>query len=555
MLFGICSAFSWGNFGNLFYDNGREAYLPQLILESKILFKDIFGMYNPLSYQINAVLYAIFCKSFNVLYTAGTINAFLIVVGLYLTARIFINQFYSFVYCILIMSVYIYSSTTCTNYIFPYAYAFPYALCGFVYFVLFSLLYLKFDNKKYLLPASFSLGFSLANKPEFLLCILPFIGMLIIRKETFKTIFLNFAVFVTPLILSWGILFLQGFSLVDLQNYMEFIHKFFETEEQQIYQKNSTYPWSLDNIKSAFINFIYTTLYLTASVLYFKLYSGKLKTFIAIILLPVMVITTVLCTKSLIMYNPFSWVLFLVLAILCLNFRHPKTKTSKIFILLSVFAICSCIRVNCLLLGLGYSLYLSLLPLLICWVWFIGTEKNFVEKHKLKKYLSIAIIFFSVCNTYILFNAKYRIYGHLKTDKGTISTVKSHTEVMQKTIDWINNNTKTNDRVVMLPEGPMINFITGRKTDNMYYHLIPNHIKALDEENIVNDFLQNKPEYFLINNMIYNLYGKDYICEDFGFKICRFIKRNYRLIEKYESGGKANDYIFIEIYKLKKDGN
>ena len=50
LVFLICSYFLWGYFGSLLYDCGREAYLPQLILEGKILFKDIFGMYNPLSY-------------------------------------------------------------------------------------------------------------------------------------------------------------------------------------------------------------------------------------------------------------------------------------------------------------------------------------------------------------------------------------------------------------------------------------------------------------------------------------------------------------------------
>ena len=142
LIFAICSVFSWGYFGNLFYDNGREAYLPQLMLEGKILYKDIFAMYNPLSYEINTLLYAVFGQSLNILYLAGTINALLITIGLYFISGLFINRLYSFTFCITIASIYIFGPITCTNYIFPYAYAFPYALCGFIYYCLFSLLYL-----------------------------------------------------------------------------------------------------------------------------------------------------------------------------------------------------------------------------------------------------------------------------------------------------------------------------------------------------------------------------------------------------------------------------
>jgi len=140
-VFILCTALSLNYFGHLYYDCGREVMTPQWMIEGKILYKDIFGMYNPLSYQINTLLYAIFGISFNTLRIAGAFNAFLILICCYFISRIFTNRFHAISICVLIMSVFMFSSVSCINYIFPYAYAFPYALNCFLWSVLFFLLW------------------------------------------------------------------------------------------------------------------------------------------------------------------------------------------------------------------------------------------------------------------------------------------------------------------------------------------------------------------------------------------------------------------------------
>ena len=149
VFFLICTIISWGSFGNLYYDCGREMLLPEAILKSgggNILYKDIFAMYNPLSYQINALLYTVFGISITTLQAAGA--TFLILLSLYTVARLFINRFYSLTICILISSLYIFAQISCVNYLFPYAYAFIYALLGFMAFIVLTLFYIKYDNKR-----------------------------------------------------------------------------------------------------------------------------------------------------------------------------------------------------------------------------------------------------------------------------------------------------------------------------------------------------------------------------------------------------------------------
>ena len=551
----IFSILCWGYFGNLFYDCGREAYIPQVMLDGNILYKDIFAMYNPLSYQINAFLYCIFGASLNVLYVAGTINAFLIIVGIYLTTRLFIDRFYSFVFCLVLLSVYIFSSVTCINYIFPYAFAFPYALCGFIYFILFSMLYIKLDNPKFILPASIFLSFSIANKPEFVLSIIPFLCFILFKKEKFKYVLAAILGSLSVLLFSWGILFLQGLSFNEFIEYLRFINRFFETKEQQIFMQNTSFIWSIANWENVIFYFITTGLYLLIGSLYFNLFvksKSKLK-IVAWVLLPLFLIATVFYVSWVFIRgeNIFSWCGIAVIFIFLLDFKNRNLENNQMRIMLSIFAFLSCFRVNLLLLQMSHSIYLSIIPLLVCWIYFISSQNKYILEFNIKRNISITLIFFSIINAFVLIKAKHVIYSKLQTAKGDIATVKSHVSVFKNSIDWINENTTVLDSVVMLPEGTMINFFTGRKTHNMYYHLIPNHIKAIGEDKIVNAFNHNKPDYFLLNNSNYSNYGADYICKDFGVRICGFINENYTLVKKFESGGNSNDYIYIEIYKLK----
>ena len=41
-------------------DVGRETYIPWQMLEGKLLYKDLYNVYGPLGYQINALIFLIF---------------------------------------------------------------------------------------------------------------------------------------------------------------------------------------------------------------------------------------------------------------------------------------------------------------------------------------------------------------------------------------------------------------------------------------------------------------------------------------------------------------
>ena len=60
-----------GHYSGILIDFGREVYYPEQILQGKVLYKDLFNIYGPLSYQINALLYKIFGAKLSTLYLSG----------------------------------------------------------------------------------------------------------------------------------------------------------------------------------------------------------------------------------------------------------------------------------------------------------------------------------------------------------------------------------------------------------------------------------------------------------------------------------------------------
>ena len=100
-----------GHYSNILIDFGREVYYPEQILEGKVLYKDLFNIYGPLSYQINAVLYKIFGAKLSTLYGAGWVSSILAVSGIYIIAQKFLSKFLSF--CIGFFTISVCVATTC----------------------------------------------------------------------------------------------------------------------------------------------------------------------------------------------------------------------------------------------------------------------------------------------------------------------------------------------------------------------------------------------------------------------------------------------------------
>ena len=140
---------------------------------------------------------------------------------------------------------------------------------------------------------------------------------------------------------------------------------------------------------------------------------------------------------------------------------------------------------------------------------------------------------------------KFKDY-FLITDKGNIFTYKKDGRLIEASIGLVFENTKPEDRVVVLPEGSIINFITDRKGDNTYYNLSPLfYFDVFGEERILKHFEKNLPEYFIILPIDNREYGYSFFGKDYAQNFYIMLIKNYYLIQ---------DKNQIKMYKKKISG-
>ena len=76
---------TWATWGNLTIDSGREMYVPAVLSEGKMLYRDVWYLYGPAAPYLNSFLFRLFGMRLNVLYWAGSLSALGSAVFLYLT--------------------------------------------------------------------------------------------------------------------------------------------------------------------------------------------------------------------------------------------------------------------------------------------------------------------------------------------------------------------------------------------------------------------------------------------------------------------------------------
>jgi len=91
VLWGLLFYSTWATWGNLTIDCGREMYVPAVLSEGKMLYRDVWYLYGPAGPYFNSFLFRLFGVHLNVLYWAGSLSAlgsamFLYVVGMRLSS-------------------------------------------------------------------------------------------------------------------------------------------------------------------------------------------------------------------------------------------------------------------------------------------------------------------------------------------------------------------------------------------------------------------------------------------------------------------------------------
>lgn len=522
---------TYGHHGHLLIDCGREVYYPTQILLGKVLYKDIFNIYGPFSYMLNALLFKIFGINLNVLYLAGCVCAFIIMNLIYLISKQFLSKFFSFSISIFTIAIGI-LNLNLFNFIFPYSYGMLYGFTAFLVSVWFLLKYTEKPEKDlYLYLGSFLAGLCITSKYEFLpYLIVVLYAIFKVKPLNIKQYFISTFSFLFIPVFCFGILLLQGLRISDLISTFIIIKNIAHSRTLEYFYRSQGVYLRKYSILLLLYYFLLTIIPFAIFTYGFKVQKRVLSEIIILISIILM-----FC-----LINPASFVFFPILVVILgiLNFKNLIKNT--LLMILTLSAITISVKVFWGLATLNYGVFFASFLTVTIFALLMEIFKNKdLNQNIFGIYFLIVTIILSWQN---LSGLAYKDYP-VQSTRGKIYFYKDIGSSTQDLINYISKNTKKTDTIVIFPEGQFINFLTDRESDNYYNSLIPLYIETFGEKDIIEHFKKTMPEYIIFNNWNTKDYYFKYICSDYALDFCSFVASNY--IQK-KAIGKGFRYLIFK---------
>ncbi|MBP3924493.1 glycosyltransferase family 39 protein [bacterium] len=514
-----CIVFT-GHYNGILIDFGREVYYPERILDGKILYKDLFNIYGPFSYLMNAFLYKCFGANLYTLYAAGTVLALTLTGFIYKIADLFLSKVQSFAIGFFAIAVGI-CTTVIFNFTFPYSWGMLY---GTVFFAI-SLYYLlksidENNDCRNILYSSLFAGLAVANKYEFI----PYALLIIFYIfKSRKNIPLALCSFFAPIAVSYGILFLQGLNFSELIDALSIVKTMSKTQTLKYFYLNHGIFFSVKAVLLDLI--IFVPVFLTI-LFFFK--ANKTKKLPAHLCLFTGAFLTLILAQKV---NHDTFIYLPLLLIFVFLWQIRKITDKKIFYLFTATILLSLKSIWALMI-FGYgSYYVSFLLISL----FTLINENWKK--------AIYLFLYCISAIFILQNYQNIPSTYINTERGKIYTNSSN--VLSEVTNYFSSLPNT-DRVLFLPEGMILNFLTHTKSDDFYNSFIPLYIETFSEKTLIEHYQQTKPEYIVFSNTDMRDYGYESICQDYALQFCSYVLNNYDLTEKFSE----NTNTFL-IYKKK----
>ena len=478
----------YGRFGDVIFDSFREFYIPSQIVKGQVLYKNIFNIYAPFAYLFNATLFKVFGAKLVVLYMAGLISTLGICNLIYIIGQKMLSKNYGLAIVLSFICVSVLSPNV-FNCFFPYSY-------GMLYGLLFVLASIYFGMKQNY-PISYMMySFAICSKYEFVL-LLPILIYVAGKKDWWK----NLLAFATPIVISYLPLFIEGVSVTDLIISAQLILTMSATKTLYWFYSVTGLIFRAELIPIYLINLLKLT---GAVVLLYFTKNNKW-------FLPVIFVYCYFVSSPEIFI--FSFPLILVLFVYK---RHNMQKEELLFVLAS------------LLISMKIFFALTIKSYGIYFIPFAILSLIFLVPEKIKKSMMIAILMFSI--SIGIKNIQELISKNIPFGSGSeiVYTTPFNGKSLNMLIEYIKTNTKTEDEILVYPEGLSVNVLSGRKSDNKFYSLIPLYIETFGEDIILKRFEITKPKYIVISNYDTSIYYYRYFGVDYAIGIFDYISKNYK---------------------------
>jgi hypothetical protein len=549
LIFIFFTVYTWGHWGDLQIDCGREVYVPVEILKGRMLYRDLWYPYGPLAPYMQALLVWCFGLHLNTFFCFGLFLNLSITCLIYSLARRLIPPMAALVVSIVCLRQGF--SEVLFNYVFPYSYSAVVGLLLALVCIYFLFQYVDTRVDRKLVFAGLAAGLALLCKQEFGAAALMAIGFVmawdLVESRSLAGVFRQGLMIAPGLLLAmlvygwffWkltpGFMLRENFSLSPSSPFMKTVGPRWIALQGFRFVPMEMFG-TLVTVVSSIAIWFFGAWFLSGTVR-----SRWMLPVSACILILVLIggaspyqaaqfpySLSYLVTFPIGMY----WIapVIFIAAIAGLP-RGLNRETRCVIALLAVFAMALAARVMFMIMRSRYSVYYDP-PLFILFMMAVTAVLWFGARRLIRRDRLHLINCFMAMDTVLILLVPFP--NHLlqpvpvETPIGTIYSRPAEAVLVPQMVSFVRAQAAAGRRVLILPEFPMLYVMGGMEAPSRWYELVPGMLDSADEKQLIADAESQHVEYVIITNRATFEYGYPYFGIDWGQDIYSWIDANFK---------------------------
>lgn len=551
----IFFSFFWNSMGSFLVDTGREAYFTEGLIKGKILYKDLFNIYPPLSYQLNSIILHPFDLTINSFRYLGAGIGLLILPTFYFILRFFTSQNKSFLTTLLIISICTLTFNDIINFVFPYSYAMLWAICFLTFLLICFLGYIKYRKFRLLVLSWVLAGAVFASKTDFAILYLPMAILTIYYTKDVKSCLKCIGAFLSIPLISYGSLVIQGVSIADFVQNFQTLLKYVSADSNvyfytkilpRLIQGNyvAKYFWT-DFFTIAFIGisfYIFNADNLFSKSKHKKNLLRFIYLWIIILYIANFIANSRYSYFTVLSFSALPFINIFIFSLLLYRFQKRKiSETEKLLLIFQILIFSMSARFFMPVFIWHTSFYIIPFLIMTTIIFLMDILPNYIKNIDRKCFsTTIFVCLFIMAGLYVGANFQHRAENclEIKTQRGSVLSRSVEEGINgQNLISYIEENIPSDKSIWVIPEGIMINFLTKHESFDKHFGLLPFNVTSDGEENIISDLEKTSPDYIVEAERNMFEYGKAGLGLDYGIKIAEYIRQNYTLEKTFHEAG------------------
>jgi hypothetical protein len=565
---------TWATWGYLPVDTGREMYVPAMLAQGKMLYRDVWFGYGPLAPYWNALLFRTFGIHLNVLYWAGSLAALGCAVLLFLSGKRLGSVLAGWAAgAILLMEAF-----HAWHFSFPLAYSFS-AVYGCLTACLFLWLAIhaaQSTSPLWMLSAATAAAVALLIKLEYGAACYCACALLTAarawRQRSGKSWVIDLA-FCLPGVLAcaavaWWMLSIGGFEFITQENLAS-------TWPGSFFMKNYGRAWmettGLAINGSALLKSLGRTLFLAGVVFeaYWLFWRKRFSPrsvllcaalFTALLGYAALALEGKVLETATAIFFPQDMVLYVAIAAALVCWRIARQDESGALVPLAVllaFAALVAVRTLLRTMATGYSIYYNGPAVLAFLILLrpLAPRAGRTRCSVLRAELLLCIAPLAVVSVYAArFAADYNDRELLVTERGSILAYTQTTEQYRAAIEFMKDEAAAGRMVLSVPEDTSLYFLSGTQAPTRLYFFAPGMlVPGKMTEETIREIEQKPVRYVLWSNRRFPEYGVPEFGKDFNQTFVSYLTSHYRRVGLLVPGSAVEWHVRFTLWERKPD--